>query len=62
LADGNASLAGRVNFKSHLHNGQRVASEYTIQPNATHFVLMQALIPDFGARRTRVSGKNNTSL
>ena len=39
-----ASLAGIVNFRSHLHSGHRVATEYTIRPKATHLVLIQALI------------------
>jgi len=43
LDDAEASLAGSVGFRSHLHNGQRVATEYTIRPKETHFVLMQAL-------------------
>jgi hypothetical protein len=38
-----ASLAGIVNFRSHLHSGHRVATEYTIRPKATHLVLIQAL-------------------
>lgn len=38
------SLAGSVGFRSHLHSGQRVATEYTIRPKATHLVLVQALI------------------
>lgn len=45
------SLAGRVGFKSHLHNGQRVATEYTMRPQAAHLLLMQILIraPIFSA-------------
>lgn len=39
-----ASLAGRLIFKSHLHSGQRVATEYTIRPNAAHFWLPHTLI------------------
>jgi hypothetical protein len=43
--DGGAvSLAGRAFFKSHRHKGQRVATEYTMWPNALHSVLGQALI------------------
>jgi hypothetical protein len=45
------SLAGRAFFKSHLHNGQRVATEKTMRPNATHPVLGQTLILDLQAPR-----------
>ena len=44
LDDAEVSLTGSVGFRSHLHKGQRVATEYTIRPKETHFVLMQALI------------------
>lgn len=38
------SLAGSTFFKSHLQIGQRVASEYTILPQATQLRFGQALI------------------
>ena len=31
-------------FRSHRHNGQRVANEYTMRPKATHSVFEQVLI------------------
>lgn len=40
---GSVSLAGRAFFKSHRHNGQRVATEYTMWPKALHSLLGQAL-------------------
>jgi hypothetical protein len=44
LGGGDVSLAGSAIFRSHRHNGQRVASEYTICPKATHSVFVQVLI------------------
>ena len=38
---GATSLVGSVGFKSHLHNGHRVATVYTIRPKTEHFVLGQ---------------------
>jgi hypothetical protein len=38
------SLAGRAFFKSQRHKGQRVATENTMRPNATHCVFGQILI------------------
>jgi hypothetical protein len=38
------SRTGRLIFRSHLQNGQRVATEYTIRPKATQLVFLQALI------------------
>ena len=40
------SLAGSAFFKSHLHRGQRVATENTMRPKATHPLLGQTLILD----------------
>jgi hypothetical protein len=34
-------LLGSVGFKSHLHNGHRVATVYTIRPKTEHFALGQ---------------------
>jgi hypothetical protein len=38
---GATSLVGSVGFKSHLHNGHRVATVYTIRPKTEHFALGQ---------------------
>jgi hypothetical protein len=38
---GATSLVGSVGFKSHLHNGHRVATVYTIRPKTEHFGLGQ---------------------
>ncbi len=51
FAAGDLSLAGIAIFKSHLHNGQRVANEYTTRPKATHSVLGQTLILDLRCHR-----------
>jgi hypothetical protein len=40
------SLAGSAFFKSHRHKGQRVATENTMRPKATHSLLGQTLILD----------------
>ena len=46
---GAVSLAGSAFFKSHLHSGQRVATENTMRPKATHSLLEQTLILDLHA-------------
>ena len=38
------SLTGNGAFKSHLHTGHRVVTEYTIRPKTAHFVLGQIFI------------------
>lgn len=38
-----------MNAKSHRHSGQRVATEYTIRPKATHLVFTQTLMVTFVA-------------
>jgi hypothetical protein len=72
FAGGDLSLAGSAIFKSHLHNGQRVANEYTTRPKATHSVFVQALISasghrENGAKRSapltlRLENQNSTRL
>lgn len=41
---GATSLVGSVGFKSHLHNGHRVATVYTIRPKTEHFALGQVFM------------------
>lgn len=44
LVEEEISLAGSILRKSHRHSGQRVATEKTMWPKATHFAFMQVLI------------------
>lgn len=54
FVEADASLAGSVNFRSHLQSGHRVATEYTIRPKETHLGLMQALIHDLAECRVAI--------
>ena len=66
---GAVSLAGSAFFRSHLHKGQRVATENTMRPNATHCVFGQILIstsrpaPDLiDSKSANLKGHTSTKL